>query len=779
MTRMPAPGFLLVATRELRWIVRDRVALFLILGVPLIAFAILSLTFSSAVIRGLDIVVVDADRSPTSLAFVQTVAAAPGITLHQRADDLAAAMHAIRSGGAIAAVYIPENFERDLKAGRRPQISIFYNTQFLTPGNSAAKALQDAVRDAIAAVAPARPELPMTVGTLVVEPYVLTNPALNYAQFLLRAVLPTVLHVIIGAAAAYSVGSEFSRRSLRAWLRCAGGSPLVAIAGKLAPLAAIFIGLMGLVAVIVHGAHGVPFRGDSMMVAVSACLLLVAYLGLGSLMALLARDLPLGLSLTAILCSPAFGYAGVGFPVVAMLPFAKGWGVILPLRWYIEVLFDQGARGVPVSATALPFAALAGLAILYAGLAWWRLSSLAGKLPRTAAARASMPPPRPQPRGFGAAIIGEIRSVLGNRGALGLMVLAPILYGVFYPQPYLGQTLRNLPLAVVDQDRSELSRQLIMTLDADAGVKVALQADTLTEAQAALYDRKVFGILEIPVGTARDLLKGDPARLPAYVDAAYLLIYRTLLQGIGESVAAVNAGLATHDARAGGLADSLMAVASPAAILPVPLFNPTGGYASYIVPAAFILILQQTLLLGSAMLAGTARELGGRAAQTARGSIGAVVAHGLAHLVIYLPALLLYLVVLPRIYGFTAVGRLPDMFLFAATFLLATSFMGQAVGAWVKHRETAVVLFIATTLPQFFLVGVSWPVEAIPSALRNAGLIFPSQRSIDGLVHINQMGATLSEVSHDWLAVLALVLLYFLLAVLSTGLHRWRATRAA
>jgi ABC-2 type transport system permease protein len=318
-----------------------------------------------------------------------------------------------------------------------------------------------------------------------------------------------------------------------------------------------------------------------------------------------------------------------------------------------------------------------------------------------------------------------------------------------------------------------------MTLDADSGLSVAKRADTLTEAQAALYDRKVFGILEIPEGTTRDALKGDVARLPAYVDSAYLLIYRRMLQGISESVAAVTAGLATRDARPGGIADSLLAVTSPVAILPVPLFNPTGGYASYIVPAAFILILQQTLLLGSAMLAGIAFEQGGRLAHAARGSALAVSAHGLAHLVIYLPALLLYLVVLPRVYGFTAAGRLPDMFLLAATFVLATSFMGQAVGAWVKHRETAVVLFVATTLPQFFLVGVSWPVEAIPSVLRTAGLIFPSQRSIDGLVHINQMGASLSEVSRDWLAVLALALLYFLLAVSSAGVRRWRAARAA
>ena len=89
----------------------------------------------------------------------------------------------------------------------------------------------------------------------------------------------------------------------------------------------------------------------------------------------------LGLSLTGIMVSPAFGYAGVGFPVAGMLAFARGWGSILPLRWYMQILFDQAARGAPVADSAVPFAVLAGLALLYGGLAWWRLTALARAMP--------------------------------------------------------------------------------------------------------------------------------------------------------------------------------------------------------------------------------------------------------------------------------------------------------------------------------------------------------------------------------------------------------------
>lgn len=521
MRPAPPPGLALVATREIRWFRRDGVAAFLIIGVPLIAFAVLAMTFSSAVVRGLGVVVVDADRSPTSMVFVQAVAAAPGISVTRRANDLSAATRAILSGEAIAAAYIPADFERDLAAGRRPQIEVFYNTQFMTPGNIAGKGLRDAISAAATMVAPIRgvPPLPPWVGQLVVEQYVLTNPALNYAQFLLRAVLPTVLHVVIAVTTGYAVGSEFSRRSMRAWLQCAGGSPLTALVGKIAPLFGAFLLLMVVLLVIIHGIFGLPFRGDAVMMAAAACLFILAYQSLAALIQLLVGNLALGLSLTAVLVSPAFGYAGVGFPVIGMEGFAKYWGGVLPLRWYIEILFDQAARGSPVQSSAVPFAILGAMAIVFFALAWLRLRSLV----RGGAAAPKRRDARPTTAtivvgpGVTGAFGAEWRRVLSDRSVLGLFVIAPLLYGIYYPQPYLGQLLRDVPIAVVDHDRTSLSRRFIQTLDAHEAVKVALRADTLSDAQRALYDRQVFAILDVPVSTEREVLKGNDARLPAYV----------------------------------------------------------------------------------------------------------------------------------------------------------------------------------------------------------------------------------------------------------------------
>jgi ABC-2 type transport system permease protein len=180
-----------------------------------------------------------------------------------------------------------------------------------------------------------------------------------------------------------------------------------------------------------------------------------------------------------------------------------------------------------------------------------------------------------------------------------------------------------------------------------------------------------------------------------------------------------------------------------------------------------VLILQQTLLIGAAMLTSAAVAQAGAPFTN-------VLGRGVAHLTIYLPALALYLIVLPRFYGFSALGNPLQVFALASLFILATSFMGQAAGAWFGHPETPTLVFVATSLPQFFLTGFAWPREAIPAPVLAAGRIFPADFAIQGIVRIDQLGASLWEVVRDWRGLWCLVIIYFVLAAVSARLVRRR-----
>ena len=772
MKRKAKPGFLLVAAREWRWLLHDRVALFLIFGVPFFTFVVLGTVFKQPVIRGLGVVVVDADRSDTSRALVQQVAASPSLRIAARAGDLASAASAIRSGEALAALYVPTNFERDVEAERRRQVVGFYNQQYLTAAGIASAGLSASLSATAASAAPAAHAAPKSarIGSLVAETIVLTNPQTNYAQFLLRTLLPTIIHIVIALAGGYAVGSEFRRRSMRTWLACAGGNPVIALAGKLAPLFAIFFLIMLAVPLVLEGVLEIPFRGNVPMIIAAASLLIIAYLALAALLQLLVGDLPTGLGLTGLVASPAFGYAGVAFPTLAMNAFAYAWSAVLPLRWYMAVLLGQAAHGLPLSDSARPFAALATLAALYGLLALLRLRVVAGRLShRTAPKEMVLSADRP---GIAGAFAGEWQRVLAIRGAFVLLIVAPLIYGIYYPQPYLNQILRKLPIAVVDADQSELARRIVETLDASGAVSVVARPRTLADARAVIERGDAFAAVGIPPGTERDVLKGVTAHIPIYANATYLFVFRSLSSGIAVAINTLSSELAAGGARTdGSLVKATLAGASPADVLLQPIFNPVGGYASYIVPAAFLLILQQTLLVGAAFLTSVAIAQGGG------GAFATVLGRGVAHLTIYLPALGLYLIVLPHIYGFSTLGDPLQLLALGSVFLLATSFMGQAAGAWFKRPETPSLIFLATSLPQFFLTGFAWPREAIPQAVFVAGHAFPVDFAINGIVRINQLGASLTEVAQNWRGLWFLAVVYFALAVLSTYVVKQRGSR--
>ena len=324
MRRPPKPGFWLVARREWRWLLHDRVALILIFGVPLFAFVVLGLAFSHPVIRGLGVVVVDEDRSETSRAFVEQVAASPNLSIVERTGDLASAARAIRAGEAIAAVYIPANFERDLKAERRPQVVAFYNQQFLTAAGVASSGLSDSSRrrrQQRGAASRAAPKA-ARIGSLVPETIALVNPRTQ-----LRA---------IPAARAAADGDPRRHRARRRLFgrlrvpaaqharvaRCAGGNPIVALAGKLAPLFVIFFFIMLSVPLILEGMFGIAFKGDVPMIVAAGIADGHWLSGARSAAATADARLPTGLGLTGLIVSPAFGFVGVGFPIIAMNAFS-------------------------------------------------------------------------------------------------------------------------------------------------------------------------------------------------------------------------------------------------------------------------------------------------------------------------------------------------------------------------------------------------------------------------------------------------------------------------
>lgn len=377
------PGFWLVFWREVGWLRRRPFLLGLSTIVPLAQMAFLAAIFSAGLATRLPIGVLDLDGSDLSRSIIRMVDATPNSAVAVRVGDLAEGRGLILSGKIHGLLLLPLNLQRDVFAGRRPEVVFFYNTQTLTVGNLTVRGINAAVPTAEAgirlALRTAEGE-PLDLAEADLQPIpvqtnALFNPTLNYVFFLLTALIPSILQVIMVTTTSYSVGLDVETPHRLHILRRLGGGLWPAMAGKILPYTVLFLLVLGLSDILLVVGLELPLRGHVGILILAGSLFILSCQFLGALLALVLKPLASAVSIGTLLTAPAFGFMGIGFPRLGMSAFAYGYGSLLPGTWYLTARIDQTVRGTPVDLSWKPVLILLAFVIGLAGLVAWRLES--------------------------------------------------------------------------------------------------------------------------------------------------------------------------------------------------------------------------------------------------------------------------------------------------------------------------------------------------------------------------------------------------------------------
>lgn len=348
-----------------------------------------------------------------------------------------------------------------------------------------------------------------------------------------------------------------------------------------------------------------------------------------------------------------------------------------------------------------------------------------------------------------------LTAIVHDRSVLLLVLIGPIMYSIYYPFPYSSEVARDVPVAVADLDHSSLSRQLVRWADASPDIAIVAVYDDPAQLRQAMWDGDIEGGLIIPRGFRRSILRGEIVKPVVLGNGAYFLFNRAELQGFAGATQA----LSSEWDRQRQLATSVAAAqarerSQPLRLALRPVSNPTGGYATYVVPAVAVVVLQQTLLLGIGMLLGTWKESGAPYDLGSRRNRLALV---LAASTICFVNTLYYIGLVYWREDYPHLGQLQDLLPVMVIFALTAGAWSVAAGAWVRYREQAVIHLLPTSIPIIFLAGFAWPVESIPWPLRALGLLLPSTAGIQSLVKVDQMGAELHQVLPEMLSLLLLL----------------------
>ncbi len=345
----------------------------------------------------------------------------------------------------------------------------------------------------------------------------------------------------------------------------------------------------------------------------------------------------------------------------------------------------------------------------------------------------------------------EMKQVIRDEGVLMFLVIVPLGYPLIYSWIYNNEAVHEVPVVIVDQSHSALSRQFIHDCDAAPDVRVSYYAENLDEAKSLVSRQLVKGIYLIPSDFATRISRGEQATVSVYCDMSLMLAYKAVYQTAMIEAGRLGAGL--NIKKAGNFSKREDAItAQPLAVEDVAMFNPSGGYGSCVLPAVLMILLQQALALGIGMAAGTARERN-RNGQLIphddphfRGAYRIVWGKALCYGMLGAIAAAYLAMAVPRMFSFPQLANGWTLFLMLLPYTIASIFFGMTVSCLVRYRENVILLMVFVSVPLLFLTGVSWPQSNIPGAWQGVSWLFPSTFGVRAFIRINSMGASINQI---------------------------------
>ncbi len=309
-------------------------------------------------------------------------------------------------------------------------------------------------------------------------------------------------------------------------------------------------------------------------------------------------------------------------------------------------------------------------------------------------------------------------------GSVGVMLLSCIFYLTFFR----AGMPESLPIGVLDNDNSSLSRNFCRQLDATQLGKV-IYFDDFSSARNAMQEGRVASLCVIPQNMSTDVSANRRPTFTYYVNSLYLIAGALSYKDVLTMVTLTGGAVQREVLRAKGYSEgAIMGLIQPITIDEHKIGNATTHYGVYlnniILPGLLALSIIFVLIysLGSELRYGTSKEL----METADGSFAAALLGKLT------PYTLLYILMglgldllMFGLCHYPLAGSLPLMMLTMVVFVLSCEAVAVTIIGLLPTLRYALSIAALFTILAFSFSGFTFPVEAMPAALQGVSVLFP------------------------------------------------------
>lgn len=296
----------------------------------------------------LNVAVVDLDHSYLSRRLCHELEATQGVTVAAVYDNHTEARRAMQRGEIFAFYEIPEGTYNELLQFHAPRFSLYTNQSYLLAGSLSYRQL--ATMGKLAAGAVQREVLRKKgykddaimgiIQPVALETHPVGNDKGSYCIYLMTTLIPGIIALIALLHTAYVIGRERQERTVKSWMRKAGGDALKAMWGKALPYTVYYSMLLLLANFVMYGPMGMPLEGSWLLLALHSVLLIMAGQSAAMFLMGCVPDPSVAMSLTSAYATLSFTMCGFSFPVDAMPLPMQAFSLMFPLRHYFLAMRD-------------------------------------------------------------------------------------------------------------------------------------------------------------------------------------------------------------------------------------------------------------------------------------------------------------------------------------------------------------------------------------------------------------------------------------------------------
>ena len=366
----------------------------------------------------------------------------------------------------------------------------------------------------------------------------------------------------------------------------------------------------------------------------------------------------------------------------------------------------------------------------------------------------------------------EYRSILRSLPILLVLGGGIFFYGILYNYMYSPNVLREVPVVVVDESRTPLSRHYIRLLDATPQVRVQGVITNMPEAHKRMKETEVAGILSLPADFDAKVGRGEEAVFVSFNSTMAFLSYAALKEAFSGAMLALD-----DEVRPDQVIFLQPDVVQPVINTPsiqvqgIAIYNESGGYATYLIPAVLMVIIFQTMLMVISMRCGKENEQRMRPLRwlvhhdsSWRMAMNIVIGKSVVYVGFYALFSVFLLGLLPLLYDLPHLASPLLLIQLLTLYLFATVFFGLSCSIFFKDSDAPLLLIAFFSVGLLFLSGISWPLELMPWPWRILHCLIPAPVGVLAFVKANSMGADISDISREMMLLWGQCFGYFVLA---------------